>query len=52
MTWLYTSQGDGDGGVAEALADHLGRDAGGQRRGGVAVTDVVQPDRWQAGGAS
>src|SRR4029450_2231258 len=43
--------GDGDGGVAEALADHLGRDAGGKRRGGVAVADVVQPDRREAGGA-
>jgi hypothetical protein len=44
-------QGDGDGGVAQALADHLGRDAGGQRGGGVAVADVVQPDGWQAGAA-
>src|SRR5215218_734541 len=40
-------QGDGDGGVAQALADHLGRDARGQRGGGVAVTHVVQPDRRQ-----
>jgi hypothetical protein len=45
-------QGDGDGGVAEALADHLGRDASGQRRGGVAVADVMEPDRRQPGGAS
>jgi hypothetical protein len=27
------------------IPDRLGRDAGGQRRGGVAVADVVQPDR-------
>ena len=41
--------GDGDVGVAEALADHLGRDAGGQRRGRVAVTHVVQSDARPAG---
>src|SRR5215216_2882920 len=39
-------QGDGDIGVAQALANHLGRDPGGQRRGGVAVADIVEPDRW------
>src|SRR5215218_10287355 len=43
-------QGDSDIGVAKALADYLGRDARGQRRGGVAMADVVQPDRRQAGG--
>jgi hypothetical protein len=40
-------QGDGDGGVAEALADHLGGDAGGQGRGRITVADIVQPDRRQ-----
>src|SRR5829696_932338 len=33
-------QGDGDGGVAEPLADHLGRDAGGQGRGGITVAHI------------
>jgi hypothetical protein len=41
-------QRDLDVGVAEPLADDLGRDAGGQRRGRVAVPDVVQADRRQA----
>jgi hypothetical protein len=41
--------GDGDGGVAQALADDLGRDASGQRRGRVAVSDVVEPDLGEAG---
>jgi hypothetical protein len=43
--------GDGDVGVAQALADDLGRDPGGQGGGGVAVADVVQPDLGQVGGA-
>jgi hypothetical protein len=44
-------QGDGDSGVTEALADHLGRNTGSQRRGRVAVADIVQPDRGQPGRA-
>src|SRR4029453_2823925 len=38
-------KGDGDGGVAEALADHLGRNPGGQGGGGVTVADIMEPDR-------
>jgi hypothetical protein len=41
--------GDRDVGVAEALADHLGWDASGQRGGRITVADVVQPDLGQAG---
>jgi hypothetical protein len=41
--------GDRDVGVAQALADHLGWDASGQRGGRIAVADVVQPDLGQAG---
>jgi hypothetical protein len=41
--------GDGNVGVAEPLADHLGRDAGGQGRGRVAVPDVMQPNPGEAG---
>jgi hypothetical protein len=43
-------QGEGDAGVAEALVDHLGRDPGLERRGGVAVAHVVQADLGQPGG--
>src|SRR5215218_8835024 len=37
-------QGDLDVGVPQALADDLGRDAGGEGRGRVAVAHVVQAD--------
>ena len=36
-------------GVAEALADDLGRDAGAQRRGGVAVAEIMQTDPGEPG---
>jgi hypothetical protein len=39
--------GDGDVGVAQALAHHLGRDAGGQRRARVAVAHIMQPNPRQ-----
>jgi hypothetical protein len=38
---------DGDIGVAQALAHHLGRDAGSQRRRRVAVPHIMQPDPRQ-----
>ena len=38
---------DRDGGVAEALTDDLGVDAGLQGQGGVRVAQVVQADRRQ-----
>src|SRR6266540_3456427 len=41
--------GDGDVRVPQPLADDLCGDAGGQRGGGVAVADVVQPDPRQPG---
>jgi hypothetical protein len=41
--------GDGDVGVAEPLADHLGRDASSQRGGRIAVAHIMQPDLRQAG---
>jgi len=40
---------DRDGGVAEALTDDLGMDAGLQRQGGVRVPEVVQADQRQQG---
>jgi hypothetical protein len=40
-------QRDLNGGVAQALADHLGRDASRQRRVCVAVAHVMQPDLRQ-----
>ena len=42
---------EGGAAVAEAFADHLGWDAGGERGGSVAVADVMEPDRRQAGAA-
>ena len=39
-----------DGGVAESLADDLRMNAGLQRQRGVRVTNVVEPDRDEAGG--
>ena len=42
---------DGDGRVPEPFADDLGRDAGGERRGCIAVAQVVQTDGGQPGGA-
>jgi hypothetical protein len=41
-------EGDLDVGVAESLADDLGRDVGGQRGSRIAVPDVVQAARRQA----
>src|SRR5215212_10984125 len=43
-------EGEGDAGVAQALADHLGRDPGLEGRGGVAVAHVMQADPRQPGG--
>jgi hypothetical protein len=41
--------GDGDVRVPEPLGDDLGGNAGGQRRGCIAVAHVVQPDLREAG---
>src|SRR5215212_10775515 len=43
-------EGEGDAGMAQALADHLGRDPGLEGRGGVAVAHVMQADPRQPGG--
>ena len=37
-------QGEGDAGVAQAFADHFGRDPGLEGCGGVAVAHVMQAD--------
>jgi hypothetical protein len=35
--------------MAQALADHLGRDAGGECRRRIAVANIVEPDLREAG---
>ncbi len=42
-------QGDRYVGVAEAFADHLGGDPGGQGGAGVGVAEIVEPDAGQTG---